>query len=128
MRSIRIVCLAVLLPVAAIVALLAAHSYFATSYSGSRTGNAHRLLMEYAVFNTSDAQELELAAGDTLAVELANTAGSVDVTIQKGEDEPLYTGSGLTNAAFHLEIAEGGPYVVRITGRHARGSARFERL
>ena len=45
------------------------------SFSGSRTGNDSEFVMEYSIFNTSDAQDLRAEAGDTIHAELAVEGG-----------------------------------------------------
>lgn len=96
------------------------------SFSGSRTGNDSEFVMEYSIFNTSDAQDLRAEAGDTIHAELTVEGGSLTVQIQKDGEEPVYEGEGIVaSEEFDVEITEAGTYTVRVTGERAKGSVRF---
>lgn len=96
------------------------------SFNGSRTGSDSEFVMEYSIFNTSDAQDLKAVAGDTIHAELVVEGGSLTVQIQKDGDDPVYEGEGIANSyEFDVEITESGTYTVRVTGEHAKGSVRF---
>lgn len=95
------------------------------SFDGSRTGNDSQFLMEYSVFNSSDAQELELEKEDVIDVEVVSDAGEVSITIQKEDEEPVYEGHDVPTGAFQVKVKDGGTYTVTVTGEHAEGSVSF---
>lgn len=93
-----------------------------TKFNGSRTGNKNQLIMDYKVLNTTDLQELELEKGDIVNFEVVSTEGSVDILLQKGNEEPIYKNTKIPTSAFQVEIEDSGMYTVSITGKKAKGS------
>lgn len=78
--------------------------------------------MDYKVLNTTDSQELELEKGDIVNFEVVSTEGSVDILLQKGNEEPIYKNTKIPTSAFQIEIEDSGMYTVSITGKKAKGS------
>ena len=93
-----------------------------TTFDGSRTGNENQLMMQYKVFNTTDTQEFELAAGDIVNFEVVSKSGSIDILLQKGEEEPVYEGTDILTSTFQVDINDSGRYILSVTGKNAKGS------
>ena len=74
-------------------------------YSGSVMGTSRELHMKYTAFNTTEAQALDLEAGDEIAVSVVSQEGAVSLAIQK---------------------EEAGWYTVTVTGSGAVGSVDVE--
>lgn len=94
-------------------------------FSGSRTGNESQFIMEYSMFNTSDAQSLELEKGDIIDAQIVNKAGNISITIQKDGEKPIYEGENIPTSRFQVEIIEKGTYKIKVTGKKAKGSLSF---
>ena len=81
---------------------------------------------EYRVLNTTETQDLTAESGDTISGKMTVHKGSLSIKIQKGEEEPVYEGSGISvSDAFDVEIDESGTYTVEVTGKGAKGSVSF---
>ena len=93
-----------------------------TKFDGSRTGNESQLIMQYDVLNMTDSQKLKLAAGDILRFDVVSQSGSVDIQLQKGEEDPIYEGTDIPTSAFQVVIQDDGTYTVSVTGKKAKGS------
>lgn len=97
-------------------------------YNGSMGCTEDGLFWEYEAFNGTKMQTIDLAAGDTLDVEISRLRGSVDVTIIEDEDRDiLYEGETLPTGAFSVDVSKDSTYEVWLTGENAAGSARFSR-
>ncbi len=97
-----------------------------TKFDGSRIGNNREFNMEYRVLNTTETQDLTAESGDTISGKMTVHKGSLSIKIQKGEEEPVYEGSGISvSDAFDVEIDESGTYTVEVTGKGAKGSVSF---
>ena len=93
-----------------------------TVFDGSRTGNESRLIMDFEVLNKTDFQKLTLAAGDIVDFNIVNKAGSIDISLQKDGEEPVYEETDVQTSSFQVQIYDGGTYTVSVTGKKARGS------
>ena len=71
-----------------------------TKFDGSRTGNESQLIMQYDVLNMTDSQKLKLTAGDILRFDVVSQSGSVDIQLQKGEEDPIYEGTDIPPILF----------------------------
>ena len=106
-------------------------------FSGSRMGTPRGLHMSYTAFHTTEKQTLSLKAGEEIALSLVSQAGTLSITIWKGEEEPIYEGEGLTTQDFTVRQLhhphhqrhwfpgaqeEAGLYTVAVTGQGAVGS------
>ena len=98
------------------------------TFNGSRTGNDSQLIMEYAVFNTTDSQTLELERGDRLLVEIVQEKGTLSLSIEGEGEESLYADENAQSGSFELEIPEDGSYQVTVSGEKARGRLSVVRL
>ena len=96
-------------------------------FYGSRVINEAGFVMDYTVLNHEETAELTLVAGESLRVEFAHDRGSVDVTVGLPDREPIYRGTGQTEAEFTLTIPESGDYRISVTGHRASGKAAFLR-
>lgn len=109
-----------------LVVVLAVSIPLATSrgatFNGSSYGDRRSFHLSFSVMNTTESHELALNAGETLSAALVNDGGTLDVTIQKGDDVPLFEGTDLTTQNFTVTAQETGTYTVSVTGRHAKGS------
>lgn len=97
-------------------------------FNGSRVCDETGFRMEYTVLNRIDTADMELSEGEELRVVIAHTAGNVDVTVGQPGKEPIYRGTGQTNAEFILTIPETGSYRISVTGHRANGKVSFIRL
>lgn len=91
-------------------------------FDGSRTGNESQLIMEYKMLNTTESQELELEKGDIVKFEVVSKAGSIDISLQKGKEEPIYKSADIPTSEFQVEVKDSGTYTVLVTGKKAKGS------
>lgn len=109
-----------------LVVVLAVSIPLATSreatFNGSSYGDRQSFHLSFSVMNTTESHDLALNAGETLSAALINDGGTLDVTIQKGDDVPLFEGTDLTTQNFTVTAEETGTYTVSVTGRHAKGS------
>lgn len=109
-----------------LVVVIAAAIPLATSreatFNGSSYGDRQSFHLSFSVMNTTESHDLALNAGETLSAALINDGGTLDVTIQKGDDIPLFEGTDLTTQNFTVTAEETGTYTVSVTGRHAKGS------
>lgn len=92
------------------------------TFNGSSFGDRRSFHLSFSVMNTTEFHDLALNAGETLSAALVNDGGTLDVTIRKGDDAPLFQGTGLTTQNFTVTAEEAGTYRVSVTGRHARGA------
>lgn len=97
-------------------------------FDGSRTADGERFTLNYRVLNREETADLTLRSGDQLAVKIAHTGGTVDITVGREGQALLYTGKGQQNAAFALVIPEDGTYRVSVTGHQAKGEVSFVRI
>ena len=76
--------------------LVAALAACQMDYSGSVMGTSRELHLKYTAFNTTEAQALDLEAGDEIAVSVVSQEGAVSIAIQKeGAHHPgLHCGGG----------------------------------
>lgn len=93
-----------------------------TVFDGSRTGNESRLIMDFKVLNKTDFQKLTLADGDIVDFNIVNKAGSIDISLQKDGEAPVYEETDIQTSSFQVQIYDGGTYIVSVTGKKARGS------
>ncbi len=92
-------------------------------FSGSRMGTPRGLHMSYTAFHTTEKQTLSLKAGEEIALSLVSQAGTLSITIWKGEEEPIYEGEGLTTQDFTVEVEEAEDSTEwAVTGQGAVGS------
>lgn len=82
--------------------------------------------MSYTAFHTTEKQTLSLKAGEEIALSLVSQAGTLSITIWKGEEEPIYEGEGLTTQDFTVEVEEAGLYTVAVTAGRG-GQRRYHR-
>ncbi len=61
-------------------------------YSGGVMGTSRELHMKYTAFNTTEAQALDLEAGDEIAVSVVSQEGAVSIAIQKEGPSPSTRG------------------------------------
>lgn len=97
----------------------------AERFSGSRSVSADEFRLDYTLLDRQETASLHLSAGDALRVTLSHTRGTADVTVGMADTEPIYTGKGLTDMAFTLNIRQGGEYRISVTGHDAAGSTVF---
>lgn len=93
----------------------------------NKVSYADSFRMDYSILNKQEDTVMELLSGDKLQVEIAQTHGSVDVTIGIDGEEPIYEGTNLTKISFTLNIGKAGDYHISVTGNEAEGYVLFER-
>ena len=121
MRRKRYLWLIVLLVVVLAVSIPLAVRREAT-FNGSSFGDRRSFHLSFSVMNTTESHDLAPNAGETLSAALVSDGGTLAVTIQKGDDAPLFEGTDLTTQNFTVTAQETGTYTVSVTGRHAKGS------
>jgi hypothetical protein len=94
-------------------------------FDGSRGSDTSGFRMEYSMLNQEESADLNLTEGDRLQVFLSHAEGTVDVTVGKEGQAPIYRGNGQQNADFVLEIAETGSYHISVSGHQAKGNISF---
>lgn len=95
-------------------------------FDGSRTGNNNEFMMDYKVFNKTDAQDLIVEKGDTIHAEIIVEDGSLSFRIQREDEAPVYEGEDVSfSDEFDIDIEESGTYTVSVTGEKAKGSVSF---
>ena len=99
-----------------------------SAFEGSRVSDENGFWMEYSILNREETVDLSLEEGEQLRVSMAHTVGNADVIIGRVGKEPIYKGSGQTEADFILTIPETGTYRISITGHQAKGVASFIRI
>lgn len=95
------------------------------AFDGSRTGNESQLIMSYKILNKTDSQSLVLEAGDIIDAKIVNNAGNLSITIQMGENEPIYENEEAATSTFQVKIEESGTYKITVVGEKAKGSVSF---
>lgn len=91
-------------------------------FEGSRLGNDSMLVMEYTWFDTIEEQELVLAEGDVVCIDVASESGNVAVSLRKGEEEPIYEEKEIPTSTVKVDITDSGTYTVTVIGQRAKGS------
>ena len=98
-----------------------------STFDGSKTGDAEHFDIEFATLNTSYTHELELEEGDSLDVSVDKEAGDIALTIQCGDEDPVYTGKGMDSTEFKVGINESGVYTITVSGKKAKGHVVVKR-
>ena len=98
-----------------------------SEFNGSRTGNESQLIMEYSILNMTDSQELALSEGDIVDIDVVSLSGSVDIVLQKEEEEPIYRGTDVPTSSFQVAIDKSGTYRVSVAGKRAKGSVHISK-
>ena len=98
-----------------------------SAFEGTRTKSESGFWMEYSILDREETADLTMAEGEELEVRIHHTAGDVDVTVGRVGEEPVYQGSGQTNAEFAVTIPKAGTYRISVTGHRAKGSVFFNR-
>ena len=84
--------------------------------------------MEYSIFDGTDSQKLKLEEGDIINADIVSDAGSISITIQKDDEEPVYEGTNIPTCHFQVTVPESGAYVITATGKKAEGSVSFTKI
>ena len=98
-----------------------------TAFEGYRVSDEKGFWMEYAILDREETVDMSLVEGEQLQVSMTHVIGDVDVRVGRMGKEPIYQGSGQTNADFVLIIPETGTYRISITGHRAKGAVSFVR-
>ena len=99
-----------------------------STFEGSRVSSETGFWLEYSILDRQETADLSLEEGEQIQVSITHTSGDVDVTVGCVGGEPIYKGSGQTNADFVLTIPETGTYRISITGHRAKGAVSFIRI
>lgn len=54
--------------------------------------------------------------------EVVSKAGNIDISLQKGKEEPIYKSADIPASVFQVEVKDNGTYTVLVTGKKAKGS------
>ena len=95
------------------------------TFNGSRTSDGTNFFMEYCILNRMESQDLEMKEGDIIDVEIVSDSGNLAVTIQKGDEDPIYSGNELPTSSFSVGVPKEGTYTITVTGKKAKGSVSF---
>lgn len=110
-----------LLSLMLVMLLLAGCGSTAATFSGSRVTNDDQYVLEFSILDRSDTQTMTLSQGDQLDVTIDCGSGDIAVTIQMGDQEPIYRGNQLPSSAFSVGIPKSGEYALTVTGNNAKG-------
>jgi len=98
-----------------------------TAFEGNRVSDENGFWMEYAILDREETVDMPLVEGEQFRVSMTHVIGDVDVLVGRMGKEPIYKGSGQTDADFVLIIPETGTYRISITGHRAKGAISFVR-
>lgn len=78
----------------------------------------------YDLFSGERAYTVKVAEGETLAVRVSiqTDAGTLDMTIGQSGQEPVYSGHGMENGSFTVNLRASGTYRVLVRAERHRGS------
>ena len=94
-------------------------------FEGSRLGSDSELTMEFKILNKTDTQDLTLEDGEQISAQIQLDGGSLSVTIQSGEDAPVYEDADIRDDTTFTAAPEAGTYTVTVSGCRAKGSVCF---
>ena len=97
-------------------------------FNGSKTGDENCFDIEFSILNTSYTHDMELAAGDSVDVEIESNAGNISLMIQKDDEDPVYEGNHLPSSSFRVGIDDEGTYTLTVTGDKASGHVVFTKI
>ncbi|WP_050008113.1 hypothetical protein [Butyrivibrio sp. WCE2006] len=91
------------------------------TFNGSKTGDANHFDIDFETLNTSYSYDLEMKAGESIDVSVEKQAGDISITIQKGDEKPIYRGNNMESTDFKVGINEEGTYTLTVSGDNAKG-------
>lgn len=98
------------------------------TFDGSKSGDADHFDIEFKALNTSFSHDLEMKAGESIGVSVEKTAGNIAVTIQMGDEDPVYQGNHMETSDFQVGISKDGTYTLTVTGEKAKGHVVMTRI
>lgn len=128
MRSRPVRKTAILLMILLVIGCLSAGCGKPSTFEGSRVSGESGFWLEYSILDRQETADLALEEGEQIQVSIVHTSGNADVTVGRVGGEPIYKGSGQTNADFVLTIPETGTYRISVTGHQAKGAVSFSRI
>ncbi|WP_026527150.1 hypothetical protein [Butyrivibrio sp. VCD2006] len=99
----------------------------ASTFDGSKTGDADQFNLDFETLNTEYSHELEMKEGEKIDVSVERLKGKIAITIQKGDEEPAYRGSDVETSDFQVGIGEEGTYTLTVSGKDAKGHVYLKR-
>ena len=97
---------------------------FAGSYAAE--DGSYRLDIDCMI--GTDCLEMELSAGDALAVQFETVKGSIYMEIREPDESILYAGNGKSATEFTVNISESGTYSIYVQARHAKGTVYIQQV
>jgi hypothetical protein len=95
------------------------------TFSGSKTSNDNRFLVDFDAMNTTVKSDMPLSEGETIETTIDIKKGDVDIIVENENGTIAYQGNDVESCNFMIEIEEAGTYTFYITGFKAEGSVYF---
>ena len=80
----------------------------AATFSGSKTGNNNRFLVDFDILNTTVESTMDLIEGDVISTSIIIVKGSVDISVQNENGEMVYRGNDVYSNEFSIKIRKSG--------------------
>ena len=93
-------------------------------FVGNTVGTSKSYSTTYSVFSGTKTHSLKLEKGDIMNVEIVSEDGTLNLSLQMNEKEPLYAEENVPTDSFSLSIEESGTYELTLTGEDAKGSVK----
>lgn len=97
------------------------------TFNGNKVETDDTFEIDFSILNTSYSHDIECESGDSFSVWVDSEGGSIALTIQSGEDDPVYQGNNIPTTSFEVGIQEAGTYTVTVTGKKAKGHVTVEK-
>lgn len=119
-----VICIAAL-----IIALGAAyflHANRTNEFTGKNVKTPDAYELDIECMNGRDEHALQLRASDALRTHFEVISGSLRMEIAAPDGSILYSGNGMAETDFAVNIPADGEYGIRVTGRRAQGTIRVQ--
>lgn len=95
-------------------------------FMGNQINTTDSYFMEYSIFTGTENHTFNVKEGELLDIEIVNESGTLGVTIQKDDDDPIYDEENSTTDHFQLTPQDEGSYVCTLTAEKAKGSVKIK--
>ena len=97
-------------------------------FHGNKTADGDSFYLDFEILNTTFTHELAMEAGEQIDVVYDLKGQSIlGLSIQKGDEQPIYRGEVVDSGSFSVGIEDAGVYTLTVTGYSAIGYVRFQR-
>lgn len=108
------------------VLVMGGFTYFSFSSDYKLQENERGFMIEADRLNKSIVKEYELKKGDSVWVTHESDGGELYISIGKEDEEPIFYGNTYASFdEFSVEIQEDGCYLIKCSGKRARGKIEF---